>query len=77
MTPHPYLYEKLIATRQAEIRHDMQQIRRHGHSGQRRRFVRATVGSFGTLLIELGSHLQQAGQRGGASLTPDKGVFTR
>jgi hypothetical protein len=72
MTPHPYLYEKLIATRQTEILHDMQQSRMQAHTGKRRTFVRSTVGSFGTLLIELGSHLQRTGQRSGASLTPDK-----
>jgi hypothetical protein len=72
MTPHPYLYEKLIATRHAEIQHEMQQSRIQAHTGQRRTFVRATVGSFGTLLIELGAHLQATGQRSGASLTPDK-----
>jgi hypothetical protein len=72
MTSHPYLYEKLIATRQAEIQHDMQQSRMQAHARQRRTFVRSTVGSFGTLLIELGSYLQRTGQRSRASLTPDK-----
>jgi hypothetical protein len=68
MTPNPYLYEKLIAARHAEIRHDMQQIRMSAHTGQRRTLVQSTMGSLGTLLIELGSHLQRAGQRSGAPL---------
>ena len=72
MTPNPYLYEKLIATRQAEIQLDMQRSRMQAHAGQRRTFVRSTVGSFGTLLIELGSYLQRTGQGSGASLTPDR-----
>jgi len=68
MTPHPYLYEKLIATRHPEIQHEMQQIRMQAHAGQRRTLVRFTVGSLGTLLIALGSQLQRTGQRSGASL---------
>jgi hypothetical protein len=67
MTPHPYLYEKLIATRHAEIQHEMQQIRMQAHAGQRRTLVRFTVGSLGTLLIALGSQLQRTGRRSRAS----------
>jgi hypothetical protein len=61
MIPHPYLYEKLIATRHAQIQHDMQQSRMQAHAEQRRTLVRSTVGSLGTLLIVLGSHLQRTG----------------
>ncbi len=68
MTPHPYLYEKLIATRYAQIQHDMQQSRMQAHAGQRPTLVRYTVGRLGSLLIEWGSHLQRTGQRSGASL---------
>jgi hypothetical protein len=68
MTPHPYLYEKLIATRQAQIRHDIQQSRMAAHAGRQRTLMQSTVGKFGTLLIELGSHLQQTGQRNGAPI---------
>ena len=68
MTPHPYLYEKLIATHHAEIQHEMQQIRMLAHAGQRRTLVRLTVGRLGILLIALGSQLQWTGQRRGASL---------
>jgi len=68
MTSHPYLYEKLIATRHAEIQHDIQQSRMQAYAGKRRTFLRSTVGSFGTLLIVLGSFLQRTGQRSRASL---------
>lgn len=68
MTPHPYLYEKLISTRHAQIRQDMQQSRMQAHAGHQRTLVQSTVGKFGTLLIELGSHLQRTGQRSRASL---------
>ena len=68
MISHPYLYEKLVATRHAEIQHDMQQSRKQAHVGQRRTLVRYAVGRFGTLLRELGSQLQRTGQKGEASL---------
>ncbi len=67
MIPHPYLYEKLIALRQAQIQHDMQQIRM-ARAGQQQTLVRFTVGSLGTLMIVLGSCLQRTAQRSGASL---------
>ena len=63
MTPHPYLYEKLIATRHAQILYDMQHSRKYAHAGERPAFVRSAVSKFGSLLIEWGSHLQQTGQR--------------
>lgn len=68
MTPDPYLYEKLIATRNAQIQHDMQQCRMQAQAGQRRKILRSTIGRLGTLLVVLGSQLQQTGQRSGASL---------
>ncbi len=67
MIPHPYLYEKLVATRHAQIQQDIHQSRM-AYAGQRRTLVRSTVGSLGTLMIELGSHLQRTGRRSGASL---------
>ncbi len=67
MVPHPYLSEKLIATRHAQIQHDMQRSRRQAHVGQRRTLIRSTVGSLGTLMIVLGSYLQRMGQQSGAS----------
>ncbi len=68
MIPNPYLYEKLIATRQAEIRHEIQQSRMKAHARRRGTLVRSTVGSFGSLLIVLGSFLQRTRQGSGASL---------
>ncbi len=67
MIPHPYIYEKLIASRHAQIQHDMQQTRMQAHVRQRRTLVRFTIGSLGTLLIVLGSYLQRTGQRNEAS----------
>ena len=68
MIAHPYLYEKSIVERQAQIQHDIQQSRMLAHMGHRRTLVRHTVGRLGTLLIELGSQLQRIGQQSGASL---------
>ena len=68
MTPHPYLYEKLLVERHAQIQRDMQQSRMLAYAGQRRMLVRHSVGMLGSLLIELGSQLQRMGQRSGASL---------
>ncbi len=67
MIPHPYLYEKLIASRQAQIQRDMQQIRM-ARAGQQQTLVRSTVGSLGRLLIVLGSYMQRTGQRNEASV---------
>ena len=67
MTPHPYIYEKLNASRHAQIQHEMYQSRM-AHAGQRRTLVRSTVGSLGTLMIVLGSYMQRTAQRSGASL---------
>ena len=63
MIPHPYVYEKLIASHHTQIQHEMQQIRTLRHLRQRRTFVRLTVGNLGRLLIVLGSYLQQTGQQ--------------
>jgi hypothetical protein len=63
MIPHPYVYENLIASRHAQIQHDIQQIRTQAHMRQRRTLVRLTLGSLGRLLIVLGSYLQQTGQQ--------------
>jgi hypothetical protein len=67
MIPHPYVYEKMIASRHAQLQHDMHQSRM-AYAGQRRTIVRSTVSILGTLMIVLGSHLQRTGQRSGASL---------
>ena len=68
MIPHPYVYEKLIASHHNQIQREMQQIRMQAHVRQGRTLVRLTVGSLGTLLITLGSQLQRTAQRSGASL---------
>jgi len=68
MISHPYIYEKLNASRQAQIEHDMQQIRMLAHVRQRQTFVRFTVGSLGRLLIVLGSYMQRTGQSNEASV---------
>ena len=67
MISHPYVYEKLNASRQAQIQYDMQQIRM-AHAGQQQTLVRFTVGSLGRLLIVLGSYMQRTGQRNEASV---------
>ena len=64
MIPHPYLYEKLIASHHTQIQHEMQQIRMQGHVRQGRTLVRFTIGSLGRLLIILGSQLQRTDQKG-------------
>ncbi len=68
MTPHPYLYEKLIAARHAQILHDMQLSRMQAHVGERPTLVQYAVGRFGSLLIAWGSHLQRTGQRSSVPL---------
>ena len=68
MTPHPYIYEKLIADHHAQIQHEMQQIRLRTHARQRPTLVRFIVGSLGRALIVLGSHLQRTEQQKEASV---------
>ena len=68
MIPHPYLYEKLIASRHAQIQHEVQQIRMQAQVRQRRTLVRFTIGSLGRLLIVLGSYMQRTGQQNEASV---------
>ena len=68
MIPHPYVYEKLIATRHAEIQHNVEQARMQAQAKQRRTLVRLTIGSFGRLLKVLGSNMQDTGQQNESSL---------
>ena len=68
MISHPDIYEKLVASRQAQIQHEMQQIRMVSHARQQRTLVRSTVGSIGKVLIVLGFYLHQTGQRNNTSL---------
>ncbi len=67
MIPHPYIYEKMYASRHAEIQKDRQQARLVAQVGQRRTFVRLTAYTIGKSLIVLGSYMQQAGQKREAS----------
>ena len=63
MSNNPYLYEKLVAIRHAEIRQSMQQSRRSAHAEQSSTFVENVADRFGTMLVELGSRLQRTEQR--------------
>ena len=67
MSNNPYLYEKLVAIRHAEIRQDMQRSRRPAHAEQSPTLAEHAAGKFGTLLVELGSRLQRTEQPRGAS----------
>ncbi len=67
MVPHPYIYEKMYASRHAEIQKEMQQARLVAQVGQRRTFVRLTVYTLGKSLIVIGSYMQQVGQKREAS----------
>jgi hypothetical protein len=58
MAINPYLYEKLVATRHAEIRHAMRQSSKPARSKQSAAFVAHVADKLGTMLIELGSRLQ-------------------
>ncbi len=62
MIPHPYIYEKMLASRHAEIQKHMQQVRLAAHFYQKRTFVQFTANILGRLLIVLGSNIQQIGQ---------------
>ncbi len=69
MSNNPYLYEKLVATRQAEIRHALQQSRKPVQTEKSPTFVENAADKFGTLLVELGSRLQRTNHRHEASLS--------
>ena len=69
MSNNPYLYEKLVAIRQAEIRQSLQQSRRSAHVEQTPTFVERAADWFGTWLIELGSRLQRTEQQRRASIS--------
>ena len=68
MISHPDLYEKLVASRQSQVQHEMQQIRLATAASQQRTLLRSTIGSLGKILVVLGSYLQQTGQQKKASL---------
>lgn len=58
-----YMYEKMVATRHAEIRRDMQLSRKPTYAEQSPTLVPYSAGKPGTLLVEPGSRLQEAEQR--------------
>ena len=64
-----YLYEKMVATRQVEIRRDMQLSRRHAHAEQSPTFVQHSAGKLGALLVGLGSRLQRTEQQREVSIS--------
>ncbi len=68
MTPHPYIYEKMYASRHAEIQKERQQARLVAQVGQKRAFVRIAAYTLGKSLIVLGSNMQKMGQRTEASI---------
>lgn len=65
MSNNPYLYEKLVATRHAEIRQAMQQSRKPLHTEQSPAFVENAADRF--WLVELGSRLRRTER--GASIS--------
>jgi hypothetical protein len=67
MIPHPYIYEKMYASRHAEIQKEMQHARLVAQVAQRPTYVRLTAYTLGKSLIALGSYMQQAGQKRKAS----------
>ena len=69
MISHPDIYQKLIASRHAQIQQEMQQIRMLAHMRQRPTLVRRSIGSFGRVLIVLGSYMQRIGQQNDTALT--------
>jgi hypothetical protein len=69
MIPHPDVYEKLVASRHAQIRNEIKQVRMLARMRQRPTLVRRTIGSLGRVMIVLGSYMQRTGQRNDSSLT--------
>ena len=63
-----YMYEKMLATRDAETRHHIHLSRKPASIEQSPSFVEYSTGKLGTLLVEVGSRLQHAGQRGEATV---------
>jgi hypothetical protein len=63
----PDVYQKLVASRHAQILHEMQQLHMLAHVKQRPTFFQLTVSSLGRLLIVLGSYMQRTSQQKKAS----------
>lgn len=62
MSNNLFLYEKMVATRHAEIRRDMELSRKPAHVEHSPTFVENAANRLGTLLVEMGSRLQRAEQ---------------
>lgn len=69
MSNSPYLYEKLVATRHAEIRQAMQQSHKSTHAEKPSTFASNAADRFGTMLVELGTRLQRTKHQHKASLS--------
>ncbi len=69
MIPHPDVYEKLVASRHAQIRNEIKQVRMLARMRQRPTLVRRTIGSLGRVMIVLGSYMQRTGQQNDNVLT--------
>jgi hypothetical protein len=69
MISHPDVYQKLVASRHAQILHEVQQIRMLKHVRQRPTLVRRTMSCFGRVLIVLGYYMQRIGQQNDSALT--------
>jgi hypothetical protein len=57
------MYEKMLATRQAETHHDIHLSRKPAYIEQSRIFVEHSAGKRDTLLVEFGSRRQRTEQR--------------
>jgi hypothetical protein len=68
MISHPDVYQKLVASRHAQILHEVQQIRMLAQVKQRPTLVRRTIGSLGRVMIVFGSYMQRSGQQNKASV---------
>ncbi len=68
MISHPDVYQKLVASRHAQILHEIQLLHMSKHVKQRPTFFQLTVSSLGRLLIVLGSYMQRTGQKSEASI---------
>ena len=68
MISHPDDYQKLVASRHAQILHEVQQIRMLAQVKQRPTLIRRTIGNLGRVMIVLGSYMQRTGQQNKASV---------
>ena len=68
MISHPDVYQKLVASRHAQILREMQQIRMLARMKQRPTLVQLAVGSLGRVLIVLGSNMQRTVQQNKATV---------